>query len=131
MSSANAESAGVSSQVRFLGSRSDVWRLLCATNEFVMTSTKEGISISCIEASLSGRHMILTKVPGLVNYEEILPDVSYVDVGKPEELANVIAQRYHARGVESGSEIIREASLKVFSLQVGISSLMNLYKGDA
>lgn len=125
-----AESVDVSRQIRFLGSRSDVWRLLCSANEFVMTSRREGISISCIEASLSGRHMILTKVPGLVNYEGILPDVSYVDVEKPEELANVIVRRYHAHGVESGSEIIREASLKVFSLQVGISSLMSIYRGD-
>ena len=125
-----AESLNVSRLIRFLGSRNDIWRLLCASNEFVMTSTKEGISISCIEAALSGRHMILTHVPGLVDYAEVLSDVSYVDARDPSVLAKAIEKRFHLHGVEPGNVSIRTAAMNVFSIKVGIESLLKIYKGN-
>lgn len=124
-----AESLDVLQYVRFLGSRNDVWRLLCAANEFVMTSRHEGIPISGIEAALAGRHMILTRVPGLVDYADVLPDVAYVDAADPSVLAKAIEERFHLRGVESGNEAIRTAAMNVFSMRVGVFALTKLYRG--
>lgn len=122
-----ADELGVSDRVRFLGLRNDVWRLLSCANEYLMTSLHEGIPISGIEAALSGRHMILTQVPGLVDYEDILPDVSYVGVGNAQGLASVIVRRYHRRGAESGDVSIRNAALRAFSMNVGVKAYCGLY----
>lgn len=49
-----AESLGISHQVRFLGMRDDVHRLLQAMDVFVMPSYYEGLSLSAVEAQACG-----------------------------------------------------------------------------
>lgn len=122
-----AASLGVQSNIRFLGSRTDVWQLLCASNEYVMTSLREGLSVSAIEAVLSGRRMILTDVPGLCDYKDIVPGVAYVPLSSPKDLAEMIAKRFHCRGVEDGDIAIRAAALKAFSMKIGVEEYAKMY----
>jgi len=51
-------------QVYFLGNRGDVAELLDSSDIFLMSSKKEGLPISLIEASLSGLPVIVTDVGG-------------------------------------------------------------------
>ncbi len=53
------------SQVRFLGSRSDVPRLLHSADIFLLTSVSEGIPLTVIEAMAAGLPVVATRVGGV------------------------------------------------------------------
>jgi glycosyltransferase involved in cell wall biosynthesis len=56
---------GLQSQVRFLGLRKDVARLLAASDLFLLTSVSEGIPLTVIEAMAAGLPVVATRVGGL------------------------------------------------------------------
>jgi glycosyltransferase involved in cell wall biosynthesis len=55
---------GLIEDVAFLGLRSDVARLLTSFDVYVLSSTTEGFSISCIEAMAAGRPVVATRSGG-------------------------------------------------------------------
>lgn len=59
-----ANELGITHAVHFLGDRSDVPKLLCGFDVFVLSSKTEGYSIALLEASASGVPMIVTDVGG-------------------------------------------------------------------
>ena len=123
-----AKELGIESQVRFLGVRSDVWKLLCAANVYIMSSLQEGLGNSTIEAAFVGREMILTKVKGLVDFQNVIPyGISYCDL-KPESMAASIEEKYRNQKCREGCFEIRDSALKVFSLKSGVFNLISLYK---
>lgn len=125
-----AEELGVACQIRFLGSRSDVYELLSAANVYVMSSLREGLGISTIEAAFAGRDMILTDVPGLRDFGSVIPEgIDYCDL-TPESMATAIEKKFRAaRGDASGRADMRDAALKVFSMSAGVSRLIKVYGG--
>ena len=60
-----ARGLGISGQVRFLGKRSDVPRLLSAIDLVLMPSQSEGLGLAAIEALAAGRPVIAFAVGGL------------------------------------------------------------------
>lgn len=125
-----AKNLGIETQVRFLGSRCDIWKLLCAADVYVMSSLQEGLGNSTIEAAFSGREMILTKVKGLVDFQTVIPfGLSYCDL-TPESMASVITDKFKAKNDLEGNMDIRESALKTFALSSGVNRLVSLYKGE-
>ena len=59
-----AKKLGVFSQVHFLGFRSDIKELLCASDIFLFTSRREGLSRSMMEAMASGLPCIASRIRG-------------------------------------------------------------------
>ena len=126
-----AEDLGVLENIRFLGSREDVWRMLSAANLFVMPSTCEGLGVSAIEAALSGREMLLAKAYGLLDFKYVLDSgVGYFELS-PESLADAITKQMESSpmGACDGNAHMREQALATFSMKSGVASLMELYKG--
>jgi glycosyltransferase involved in cell wall biosynthesis len=58
-----ADKLSISSQVRFLGKRDDVYSILSITNVFVLPSKKEGMSNALLEAMASGCACIISDIP--------------------------------------------------------------------
>jgi glycosyltransferase involved in cell wall biosynthesis len=59
-----AADLGINRQVKFLGFRSDVPRLLQLMDVFVMSSLSEGLSLSILEAMAAGKPVVATWVGG-------------------------------------------------------------------
>lgn len=59
-----AKQLGIEKQVRFLGVRTDVPRLMTAADVFVLSSLSEGISVTLLEAMASGVPICTTNVGG-------------------------------------------------------------------
>lgn len=126
-----AKKLGVETQVRFLGSRNDVWELLCAADVYVMSSLQEGLGNSTIEAAFCGREMILTNVKGLVDFQSVIPQgLTYCDL-TPEAMAEVIVDKFENKHDIDGIMSIRKSALETFSLNSGVNRLVSLYKGES
>jgi len=67
---AQADALGVSSNVQFLGKRSDVDRLLAQSRVFLLTSRWEGLSIAMIEAMAAGAVPVVADVGDLGDFVE-------------------------------------------------------------
>lgn len=62
-----ARTCGVKEQVHFLGFRNDMKELLQAADVFMMTSLREGLSRSVMEAMASGLPVVATRIRGNVD----------------------------------------------------------------
>lgn len=62
-----AQQLGVADRVHFLGYRTDMKELLCASDCFVMPSFREGLSRSIMEAMSTGLPCIVSKIRGNVD----------------------------------------------------------------
>ena len=61
---AQAEQLGIGANIRFLGMRQDVPRLLSVLDAFVLPSLSEGLSLALLEAMASGKPVVATAVGG-------------------------------------------------------------------
>jgi len=88
---AQAHGLGLGERVRFLGVRRDVPDLLAAADLFVLSSVREGLSLSLLEAMRAGRSAVATDVGG--NREAVADGVTgrVVPVGDPAVLARALA----------------------------------------
>lgn len=79
-----AAELGLGGRVSFLGGRDDVDAVLAAADLVVISSRREGFPLVLVEALLSHRPVVSTKVPGS---GEILPAEVLAEVDNPENLA--------------------------------------------
>mgnify|MGYP001033215171 CR=1 FL=1 len=83
---------GLEGRVRFLGARDDVPALFAAADLFVLSSVREGLSLSLLEAMRAGRAAVVTDVGG--NREACVPGETglLVPVGDVAALARSLAE---------------------------------------
>lgn len=86
---AQVEQLGIAANVRFLGMRQDVPRLLSVLDVFVLPSLSEGLSLALLEAMASGKPVVATSVGG--NPE--LVDQGQTGLLVPSEDAGSLADR--------------------------------------
>ena len=80
----------LASQIRFLGLRHDVARLLPAADVFLLTSISEGIPLTVIEAMCAGLPVVATRVGGLIEIVQEGKTGWLAEVGNERELADHI-----------------------------------------
>jgi glycosyltransferase involved in cell wall biosynthesis len=109
-----AATLGISSEVRFLGARTDVPRLMAAADAYVMASAWEGLPMGLLEASASGLPIVATDVGG--NHEIVRDGISgtLAPAKNPGALAEAML-RIEGRSVDSrrsmglaGREYVRQ-----------------------
>lgn len=84
------EQLGLQQQVHFLGFRRDIPALICASNAVLLTSAREGLPRSIMEAFCAATPVIGTKIRGI---QDLLADECglLVEVGNIEALAKAMA----------------------------------------
>jgi len=122
-----AESIGISNNIRFLGVRSDIPRLMKAFDVFVFPSIFEGFGIVTIEAQISGTPCILSdSVPkstdmglGLAKFLNLDEDPNKWG----EEIEKAIEMQKPGKDIR-----VRALSEKGFSIQQNIEEWKKLYR---
>ena len=84
------EKLGLQQQVHFLGFRRDIPALICASDAVLLTSAREGLPRSIMEAFCAATPVIGTKIRGI---QDLLADECglLVEVGNTEALAKAMA----------------------------------------
>ncbi|MBK8277156.1 MAG: glycosyltransferase family 4 protein [Nitrospira sp.] len=125
---AQAEQLGIGANIRFLGMRQDVPRLLSVLDAFVLPSLSEGLSLALLEAMASGKPVVATAVggnPELVDQGQTGFLVSSEDAGslaiKLIELLQdpLMMQRFSAQGAKRVRQL--------FSLEQMVLQYRRLY----
>ena len=81
---------GLGTAVRFLGARSDVPELLSAMDLFVLSSHSEGLSLTLVEASATGKPIVATDVGGNAEVVEHGVTGLIVPADDPEALSQAM-----------------------------------------
>ncbi len=121
---AYAAALGIADHVRFLGVRTDVPALLCAADGLIFPSRFEGLSVTCIEAQLSGLPCLLSD--GLSPETQIVAPVTFMPVGDPEKWAECALQMIGRRR----SAEVREEELQKYDIANQQQQLKAVLKGE-
>lgn len=124
----DADSLGVGSHIRFLGSRTDVPDFLRLADVGLLCSHQEGFSNAVLEGMAAGLPMVVTDVGG--NAEAVLDTVSgfVVPAHNPERLANAILQVSRAKDRVLMGENGRVRAKEQFSMMACIDAYEALYR---
>ena len=118
--------------VRFLGHRTDISRMLRAVDLFVLPSLNEGISNTVLEAMASGVPVIATDVGG--NSELIVDDVtgSLIPAGDDRALADAIRRLLSNDQVrKEQGRTAREVVLRRFTLKAMVQAYEHAWRDCA
>ena len=115
--------------VRFLGTRSDVPRLLQAADLFLMPSEYEGSAIAVMEALATETPVILGDSPGLRDFSALAAGVRLVALD-PESISVAIAE--HRRSLEDGTRRWwgRAVATRWFDPARGAARYAEIYRGQ-
>ena len=124
-----AKEFDVFDQIKFLGYRSDISKLLQIFDIFILSSFTEGISLTLLEAMASGKPVIATKVGG--NPEVVVDNVTgiLVPCGFPERIESAVMKLYANRSLlpEYG-QAGQKRAYELFSLDRMTSEYEKLYQ---
>jgi len=123
---------GIDESVRFLGARDDVPRLLAASDIFVISSRREGMPLSLLEAMASGLAVIVTAVGGCTEVVRHGHNGVVVPPAAPRALARAIVELAGdaQRRAELGRNALKTAREK-FSLQEAVRTIEEIYLGNS
>lgn len=120
---------GIAEQVRLLGLRGDVPRLMGLSDVFLFPSFFEGFGLAALEANAAGLPVVASRVPGLTEavadgQTGLLHDVADVD-GMARSVARLIAEPDYRRQLgQAGRQRVEEG----YSLEASARQLRDLYR---
>lgn len=123
-----AESLGLGRSVRFLGDRTDVPRLLAASDFHVLSSKSEGMSLTLLETMAAGKTSVATAVGGNPEVLENGRTGLLVDSGDVHAMASAIGALIQdpARAKRMGAEA-RAVFGTRFTLEAMVDSYDRIY----
>lgn len=120
-----AEQLGLSQYVTFMGvAKPDEY--LSIADCYVMSSLREGLSISTIEAITCGLPVILTDVPGLRDFQKYHFKQVYFSPLSAKALGNQIAKIMAERPANSYEQ--SQQAKKLYSAEKGVDMYLKLYQ---
>jgi glycosyltransferase involved in cell wall biosynthesis len=84
------DSLGLADRVTFLGARSDIPEILSAVDIYVITSRREGLPITLLEAMMAAKPVIATSIGGIPEVLEDRGDGILVPSGDRQAMADAI-----------------------------------------
>ncbi|MDD4914423.1 MAG: glycosyltransferase [Methylococcales bacterium] len=125
-----AAQLGIAGQTRFLGMQHDVLPLLQAADLYVMSSLREGLSIAALEAISTGIPVLLTRVPGLLDFADVFHGLHYCQPDSASlqaALADIlVTPRDQLRAATAENALIAD---REFGIDRGIAAYISLYQG--
>lgn len=119
------EGRGLSGQVRLLGNRDDVADVLSAADVFVLSSDKEGMPLSAMEAMAAGKPVVATRVGGTPEVVRDFVDGVLVEVGDAEGLAEAMRCLAADRARRS---VMGAAALRRAEAEFGVRRMIDQYE---
>lgn len=126
---ARIEALGLGGSVRLLGERDDVADLMAAADLFVLSSVREGLSVTLLEAMRAGLAAVVTRVGG--NAEAVLDRHTgrIVPAGVPAALAAALAEMLgDPAGVAAMGAAARERWSQHFTAERMVRETEALYR---
>jgi glycosyltransferase involved in cell wall biosynthesis len=123
-----AKDLGIDKEVRFAGSRRDIYPFLSIMDLFVLPSLWEGMGTAIVEAMAAGRPVVASDIPPL---REIIPSSELgllVPPGDAKALERAVEQLLKEKGrSERMGKLAREYAESTFSIQGVVSEYQDLF----
>ena len=116
--------AAAGPNVRLLGHRDDVRRLLAAADALLSTSLWEGLPLATLDAMVAGVPVVASHVPGSA---EALGDAGILVSGGPQRYREAIERLRDPALRERLAGAARERALREFSLDAMLSGMRGVY----
>ena len=121
---AEAAASGLTQKIKFLGYRTDAWRLAAGFDVFVNSSLSEGIPVSILEAMAMQRPVVATAVGGVPEIIEDEASGILVRSGNVGFLADAVCRALQQTGLgEAGRRRVEEE----FAMVRHIEKLLKVY----
>lgn len=123
-----AVKAGIQDRVRFLGARTDVGAILRGVDLFVMSSTHEGLGLSCIEALYEGVPSVVANKGGLLDLARLIPGCFAVelDIGSFSAKIRTVSEMSCSERIGLMNLAKREV-VRRFDLERNVMQYVNLW----
>jgi glycosyltransferase involved in cell wall biosynthesis len=120
---------GIDEEVKFLGARRDIARLMKITRLFVLPSRWEGLPLTILEAMSNRMSIIATKVGGIPEVIENGKEGILISPEDPEALARAISEllKDEALRMELGKNAYKKVK-ENYSIEVYTKNILDLYK---
>lgn len=118
-----AKKLGIDGNVRFLGVRTDVNRLMCGADVFVFPSRFEGLSVTCVEAQFSGLDCVVST--GVSRETDISGRMIFLPADDP----GVWAETIMAVGKNRRKAELSESALERYCIRNQKKQLTDILKG--
>ena len=124
-----ATKQSITSRIRFLGTRSDVARLLHASDLFLMPSEHEGIGLAAVEALACNVPVLLGNSPGLHDLHLLSSEVRLTDVDA-RAISEAIAEAHQMSRAGDMHFEGREVATLWFDPTRGVTRYAEVYRGQ-
>ncbi len=123
-----AEKAGLTNNIHFLGYRSDVKELYKAADCFVMPSFREGLSRSIMEAMSSGLPCVVSKIRG--NVDLVIEDKGgyLFSPTNVDEIADKLKELANNSDLQKSMSEYNLSAIKNFDVSVVEEEIVKVYK---
>jgi glycosyltransferase involved in cell wall biosynthesis len=120
---------GIDEEVKFLGVRRDIARLMKITRIFVLPSRWEGLPLTILEAMSNRMSIIATEVGGIPEVIENGKEGILIPPEDPEALAQAVIKLLEDRKlrIELGLNAYKKVKEK-YSIEVYTKNIFDLYK---
>ena len=121
---------GLTSRVVFLGERTDVPRLLKASDLMIFPSLWEGLPGACLEACIAGTPVLASDLPGIREIAQHFPDVHCLGLDEDDSEWALVAKglldgKNEERSIDTS---VREFSKSVFALENCMKAHLEVWK---
>ncbi|EHU1275653.1 glycosyltransferase [Acinetobacter baumannii] len=116
-----ANNLGINSNVKFLGIRNDIPKLLNSCDLFISSSAWEGFGLAILEAMICKKPIVATETDGA---KELLNNENLVEIGNPELLAKKALQK-----LNSNLGLIEYSGIESFDWNEISKTWLSLYEG--
>ena len=120
----------IEDKVFFLGVVKDVREILVLADVFVLSSRKEALPLSALEALSMGVPCILPRVGGCSHIIDEDTNGYLFDPGKYAQLADLLNKVYCHKELSRLKEGARQTAIKKFNLDDATKSFINLFKAE-